>query len=556
MTPAAAAVDAAHALRYGLEPVTATFTGVHAHDGALPDWSPAGLAAAADAWRATDAALASAVPAAVWEAMDVELLRGHAAIRLAEDSGAHGAHGVRANPSLWAGEAVFGLVSLMLRRYAPAVERAESLHARLTAVPGFLAAAESTLVGPLPAAWVARARRECDGARRLLDEGIALWLTESAIADPLADAVRAGAVAARAAFDRFDAWIAGRAVGAAPVSCGAAHFDLLLLRGHQCRRTRDDLLADAKQRFAEAKAALAAAASAGFGSWAAVEERLAAAHPNVDGFLAAFEQTWAQCFRKAELAGVVTWPGTSEWPLRYTFQPAWAQGVAPFLYFLHYRSPAAFDAVAAHEYLVPPIDRTAPDRHLQAWNHAAIKLNHVVHHGAIGHHVQNWHAYRRSPSRVGQVAAIDAASRIAMFCGGSMAEGWACYATALMDELGFLTPLERMSERHSQLRFLARAITDISLHDGRMTFDDAVRFWTEEVGMSDAVGRNEATKVSMFPGSGLMYWLGLQGIRDLRAACARRAGAGFSLRLFHDELLSHGSMPVPMVARHMLGEGA
>ena len=40
-----------------------------------------------------------------------------------------------------------------------------------------------------------------------------------------------------------------------------------------------------------------------------------------------------------------------------------------------------------------------------------------------------------------------------------------------------------------------------------------------------------------------------------RAARAMRGGAGFSLRDFHDELLSHGSMPIPMVARHMLGEG-
>ena len=110
MTQAAAAIDAAHALRYRLEPVTATFTGVHAHDGALPDWSANGLAAATDAWRAADAALAAAQPSNDWEAMDAELLRGHAAIRLSEDSGTHG---VRRNPSLWTGEAVFGLVSLM-----------------------------------------------------------------------------------------------------------------------------------------------------------------------------------------------------------------------------------------------------------------------------------------------------------------------------------------------------------------------------------------------------------------------------------------------------------
>jgi hypothetical protein len=553
VTQAAAAIDAAHALRYRLEPVTATFTGVHAHDGALPDWSANGLAAATDAWRAADAALAAAQPSNDWEAMDAELLRGHAAIRLSEDSGTHG---VRRNPSLWTGEAVFGLVSLMLRRYAPAAERAESLRSRMAAIPAFLAAAESTMTAPIPAAWVAKARRECDGARRLLDDGVPRWLTDESIEPRLADTIRAGTTAARAALDRFDARLATRASEDAPVACGAAHFDLLLARGHQSRRTRDDLLADARARFAEAKVALDSAARADFGSWAVVEERLAAAHPQADGFLAVFEQIWMQCFRKAELTGVVTWPNSSEWPLRYTYQPAWAQGAAPYLYFLHYRSPAAFDPVVAHEYLVPPIDPAAPDRHLRTWNHATIKLNHVVHHGAIGHHVQNWHAYKRSPSRVGQVAAIDSASRIAMFCGGTMAEGWACYATALMEELGFLTPLERMSEMHSQLRFFARAITDISLHDGRMTFSDAVRFWVDEVGMSEAVGRNEATKVSMFPGTGLMYWLGLQGIRDLRAERTRRDGAAFSMRAFHDELLSHGSMPIPMVARHMLGEGA
>ena len=103
MTQAAAAIDAAHALRYRLEPVTATFTGVHGHDGALPDWSANGLAAAADAWRAADPALAAAKPGNEWEAMDAELLRGHAAIRLSEDLGTHG---VRRNPSLWTGEAV------------------------------------------------------------------------------------------------------------------------------------------------------------------------------------------------------------------------------------------------------------------------------------------------------------------------------------------------------------------------------------------------------------------------------------------------------------------
>jgi uncharacterized protein (DUF885 family) len=167
--------------------------------------------------------------------------------------------------------------------------------------------------------------------------------------------------------------------------------------------------------------------------------------------------------------------------------------------------------------------------------------------------VQNWHAYHRSKSRIGRAAAVDCSSRIAMFCGGTMAEGWACYATELMEETGFLTPLEKLSEQHSRVRFLARAIVDISLHQGTMTFAEAVRFYADEVGMSEAAARSETTKNSMFPGTGLMYWLGTQGILDLREELKRRQGATFSLKQFHDDLLEHGSIPVLLVARRMLG---
>jgi uncharacterized protein (DUF885 family) len=167
----------------------------------------------------------------------------------------------------------------------------------------------------------------------------------------------------------------------------------------------------------------------------------------------------------------------------------------------------------------------------------------------VGHHVQNWHAYHQTRSRVGKVAAVDCANRIGMFCGGTMAEGWACYATGLMEELGFLTPLERVAEQHSRVRFLARAIVDIELHQGSMSFDDCVRFYIEQVGMGKDVARAEAVKNSMFPCTALMYWLGTQAILDLRAEVQRREGAAFSLRRFHDELLSFGSVPVPLVAR-------
>jgi uncharacterized protein (DUF885 family) len=138
-----------------------------------------------------------------------------------------------------------------------------------------------------------------------------------------------------------------------------------------------------------------------------------------------------------------------------------------------------------------------------------------------------------------------------MFLGGSMAEGWACYATELMDEFGFLAPLEQAAEQQSRVRMLARAIVDISFHTGRMSEGQAVAYYMNEVGMSADVAAAEFTKNSMFPCTALMYWLGTQGILDLRERLKTLRGQAFSLRAFHDELLSYGSVPVPFVARMM-----
>ena len=121
-------------------------------------------------------------------------------------------------------------------------------------------------------------------------------------------------------------------------------------------------------------------------------------------------------------------------------------------------------------------------------NHSVMMLNHVVHHGAIGHHVQNHHAYRGA-SRIGQVAAVDTANRIAMFSGGSLAEGWACYVCDLMEEIGFLKPLERIAQQHTRVRIAARAVADLSIHTGRMTVPQAAWLYEDRAHMSAGGGQ-------------------------------------------------------------------
>jgi uncharacterized protein (DUF885 family) len=175
---------------------------------------------------------------------------------------------------------------------------------------------------------------------------------------------------------------------------------------------------------------------------------------------------------------------------------------------------------------------------------ATLKLNHVIHHAGLGHHVQNWHA-ARAPFRIGRIAAVDCASRIAMLCGGTMAEGWASYATDLMDEAGFLTPLESFAEHHAHARAAARAIVDVELHARRMSFEEAERFYRENTNMGEAAARAEVTKNSMFPAAALIYFMGSHLIREIR----KEHEATLGLREFHDRLLSYGSIPVAAIAR-------
>jgi uncharacterized protein DUF885 len=287
------------------------------------------------------------------------------------------------------------------------------------------------------------------------------------------------------------------------------------------------------------------------GGWPEVQARLAEVHPSTADYLFTYQRQWDACREHAETAGLVTWP---TYPIRYVPIPVHTRDAAPFLYYLFYRSPAPFDALPIHEYVVTPIEEDMPSdeqqRRLRATNTSVIKLNHVIHHGAIGHHVQNYYAYH-GESEIGRIAAVDCASRIGMFGGGTMAEGWACYATDLMDDIGFLTPEESVAEQHTCARLLARAVVDIGLHERSMTFEDAVAVYRDRIGMPPDAARAEACKNSMFPATAVMYWLGTDTLHRLRRDRERVEGRGFSLRRFHDRVLSYGSIPVPLVEQLM-----
>jgi hypothetical protein len=478
-------------------------------------------------WRAIDGALADAV-------LDIQL---------AEDESRHF---VRGNPSLAIGEALFSVVALARTETAPIEQRVEAAVARLGAYPDFLHGARRSLGdGPMPAAWRDRALRECDGGLLLLAD-LAGWPVSSGAPVSLCRDLQAASTQAAVAVEWYRSWLAGREEAAETrYAVGHGVLALLVRRGHWC-----DVSLERLQH--EARAALERETHhfrdvLRDEPWEAVAARLASAHPDSDDVLHAARSAWQACRELA--AEEVTWP-----PDALPFEPApeWARRAAPFLYYLPYRSPAPVaGTIGRYEVLFPaPTDAAAQEAFRRSWNRSAIKLNHVAHHGALGHHVQNWHA-SRSPSLVGRVAAIDSASRIAMFCGGTMAEGWACYATEVMESLGYLTPDERIAAQYARVRLMVRAVVDLELHTGRVSFSGAVRFHMDVAQLSAKMAHAEVTKCSMFPGTAMMYWLGLRDLWRLRAAEETARGPSFSSREFHDEVLSFGSIPVTLASRLM-----
>lgn len=551
-------LDAFFDSHFRRNPVNATFTGVHDYDHLLPDTSPEGLAANAAAMTRLREELAALPDEHLSESQrhDRALADGALQLALWEDQSGHFQRG---NPSYSTGEAVFSVMALFHRDAEPVGERADAAGARMRAIPAFLAQGR-TNVPSAPAPWTERAIREARSGIAYFGDGFALLMDERGIrSDGLVEA----ATIATDAFREHLAWLEGILLHQTNdrYSAGTEAFERYLRLGHQLAPEQDaawveryarTAIAAAQQTLEERARELDPAAD-----WRTQLDGLADHHPTFERYYGAYTGTWRAAKDAALAADLVTWP---DYPIDYGPFPASDRAAAGGLYYLYYRCPAPLGRPETHYYRVTPIEPDMPagerEAKLRATNDAQIKLNHVIHHGGIGHHIQNWNAFR-AESRVGRVSGVDSAARLSLFCAGSLVEGWAVYATEMMgEETDFLTPLEKLSEAQGRVRMAARAIADVGIHTGAMTLEDAAAFYEAAAGMTAAAAMGEAVKNSMFPGAAMMYLIGTDAIQDLRRTMAERDGDAFSLRRFHDRFLSYGAIPVALIAASMTASDA
>ncbi len=434
-----------------------------------------------------------------------------------------------ANPAWYTGEAAFGIISLLLRRSR---DDDGALARRIASIPDFFRDARGWLADrSIPADWTQRAEREAAALARFLD-------AETGAHDAFHAVPRASLARAASAARAFAASLA-TSPDRDP-ACGEELLALLMRDVHGLSELPRELEARAAAAFGEATAALEEAARRlnPDSDWREQLKGLAAVARVDRDALESYEYWNARALRDAR---ALLTPAAS-YGLHFARLPVWAREIYADLYFLFYRSPAAFDSGSGSIYWVAP--QTNGDV-ASAHNTAAVKTIHAVHHGSVGHHTQNARA-RAAASTIARVAGTDCASGIAMLSAGTMVEGWACYAEDLMAEVpDFYTPAERLQLLHFEARNIACCLADLRLHLGIWSLEEMRRFYRDDVGFAPARVWSETTRNSMFPASRLMYWTGSTQIAALR----KRSPLGTVA--FHDRLLSYGSCPVAWIAEEM-----
>ncbi|HJQ10382.1 MAG TPA: DUF885 domain-containing protein [Gemmatimonadaceae bacterium] len=240
--------------------------------------------------------------------------------------------------------------------------------------------------------------------------------------------------------------------------------------------------------------------------------------------------------------------------------------------------PVLRSTIDAAYYPAPPFKKTGVGRfYLTPTDNdpAALKANNrasvadtAVHEGFPGH---DWH-YKYMTLHADQISNIrwltpgaveDSSS---MWSDSMAAEGWALYCEELMSDArpnrpyGFYDAGEYLYELQGQLLRAVRIVVDVGIHTRRMTYDEAVDYFTEHVDFfpgarqkaaSDPAARAAADvaqraiyRYSKWPTQAITYNLGKNTIADLREAYKAKFASAYSEKRFHQKFMGMGTVPV------------
>jgi uncharacterized protein (DUF885 family) len=586
VTAFAARSDAFLAEYFALYPLHATAAGAHDHDARWPDLTHEGREARLaffDRWTAELDALDDAALTGD-ERVDRDLLRSEVdahrfgEVELREE---------RWSPLDWVYLIGDGLFPLIAREFAPLATRLGSIAGRLEGIPAIVAAAREELVGnagrPVARFHAEKALAQWSGLGELIDD--ALGEAERAAADPevaaVAPRLEAAAELARTELAAFEAHLRDRIL---PSSEGEGRLgrDLFAAKMRHTMRsselTPERIRERAQREFEVVRSEMVRIAGEIWDTWCADRQRpddesavvrgvldaIATEHPKRDDVLD---------FCRAELARIQDFCrernliGLADEPLEIRWTPVFMRAFGGAML----DSPGPLDKGQKAFFSVTPIpdDWTAEqaESYLREDNDRMLRLL-TIHEAIPGHYLQGVYA-NRCPSIARSV-----------FWSGVFAEGWAVYVTQVMMDVGYADddPALLLNHWKFYLRAVTNALIDIGIHVDGMTEDEAVRLMVEGSFQEEAEARAKYDRARLsstqlctyFVGSMEMWDLERERRRSLAAASNDPRGVdavpeprvvggfgetpGFVYREHLERVLGHGSPPISLLRRLVLGE--
>jgi len=165
-----------------------------------------------------------------------------------------------------------------------------------------------------------------------------------------------------------------------------------------------------------------------------------------------------------------------------------------------------------------------------------------VHEVWPGHFLNFLHA-NRSPFMFGRV-----------FVGYAYAEGWAHYTEEMMRAAGLNGGDDEtlIGQLSNALLRDCRFISAIGMHSGTMTQEQSRRMFRDQCFQDEGNARQQAARGTYDPAY-LNYTMGKLMIRRLRDDWTATRGGRAAWKPFHDQFLSYGGPPIPIVRQQMMG---
>jgi hypothetical protein len=518
------------------DPANAVYQGKHEFDGGLGDWSAEGLKAQADflhnAITGATAFDASKMSAQGRFERDYLVMVAQGKLFWLED-----ADQPHTNPAYYVGAGLDPNVYIA-RNYADAPTRMKAIIAFFQKIPQASANIRANLKVPMPLSFVDYGVAAFNGFADYYGKDAVQAF--AGVKDPtLQKALTDSSGAASKSMRDLATWLnTQRATATQSYALGADKFSRMINQTEGVDISLDQLEAAGRADLARNQAALKQACAV-FAPGQTIEvcaTKMQADKPEGGPVEAARKQI--PMLRQFVIShDLVSIPGTEEAHVEEA--PPYNRQNSAYI-----DPPGPFDKGVPSVYYIAPPDPGWPKAEQDAFVPGkADLLFTTVHEVMPGHFVQFLHA-NRSPSLFGR-----------LFVGYAYAEGWAHYGEQMMWDAGFGNgdAETHVGQLTNALLRDCRFLSAIGLHARGMTQAQSKTMFMQQCYQDEGNAAQQAARGTYDPAY-LNYTMGKLMIMKLRADWTASRGGRKAWKAFHDQFLSYGGPPIPLVRQAMMNE--